>query len=110
MTEPTREQAILDLVMCNEADLFRELKVKEPLGSSDHNMIEFILQFEREKLESDVTVLQVNKSNYKDMREELARVDWKGSLAGKTVKQQWQKFLSYSGGTTEIHPKEEETC
>ena len=36
VTEPTREQAILDLVMCNEADLIRELKVKEPLGSSDH--------------------------------------------------------------------------
>ena len=44
------------------------------------------------------------------MKEELARVDWKGSLAGKTVEQQWQEFLSYSGGTTEIHPKEEETC
>ena len=58
VTEPTREQAILDLVMCNEADLIMELKVKEPLGSSDHNMIEFTLQFEREKLESDVMVLQ----------------------------------------------------
>ena len=35
----------------------------------------------------------MNKGNYKDMREELARVDWKGSLAGKTVEQQWQEFL-----------------
>jgi len=50
-------------------------------------MIEFTLQFEREKLESDVTVLQLNRGNYKDMREELARVDWKGRLAGKTVEQ-----------------------
>ena len=65
----------------------------EPLESSDHNMIEFTLQFEREKLESDVMVLQLNKGNYKDMREELARVDWKGNLAGKTVEQQCQEFL-----------------
>ena len=97
VTEPTREQAILDLVMCNEANLIRELKVKEPLESSDHNMIEFTLQFEGEKLESDVTVLQLNKGNYKDMREELARVDWKGSPAGKTVEQQWQVFLGLFG-------------
>jgi len=32
VVEPTREQAILDLVLCNEADLIKELKVKEPLG------------------------------------------------------------------------------
>ncbi|XP_078410452.1 uncharacterized protein LOC144687812 [Cetorhinus maximus] len=93
VVEPNREQAILDLVMCNEADLIRELKVKEPLGGSDHSMIEFTLQFERKKLESDVMVLQLNKGNYRGMREELARIDWEMSLAGKTVEQQWQEFL-----------------
>eukprot|EP00061_Rhincodon_typus_P009784 g33551.t1 len=31
-------------------------------------------QFEKEKLESDVMVLELSKANYKDMREELARV------------------------------------
>eukprot|EP00061_Rhincodon_typus_P006179 g26539.t1 len=56
-------------------------------------MIEFTLQFEREKLESDVTVSQLSKGNYKDMREELARVDWKGSLTEKTVQQHWREFL-----------------
>eukprot|EP00061_Rhincodon_typus_P008540 g31239.t1 len=53
VVELTRELAILDLVLCNEADLIRELKVKELLDGSDHNMIEFTLQFEREKMESD---------------------------------------------------------
>eukprot|EP00061_Rhincodon_typus_P004952 g23807.t1 len=69
--DPTREQGILDLVMYNEADLIRELKVKERLGGSDHNIIEFTLQFEREKLESDVTVLQLTKdtSNIPELQE-----------------------------------------
>ena len=67
------EQAILDLVMCNEADLIRVLKVKEPFGSSDHNMIEFTMQFEREMLESDATVFPLNKGKYKDMREEMPK-------------------------------------
>eukprot|EP00061_Rhincodon_typus_P004390 g22455.t1 len=84
VVEPPKEQAILDLVMCNEADLMRELKVKEPLGGGDHNMTEYTLQFEREKLESDVTVLQLSKDNYKDMKKELARIDCIGSLTGKT--------------------------
>eukprot|EP00061_Rhincodon_typus_P010188 g34283.t1 len=53
-------------------------------------MVEFSLKFEREKLEVDVTVLQLRKVNYKNMRKELARVDWKGNLAGKTVEQQQQ--------------------
>ena len=64
VAEPVREQAILDLVMCNETDWIRERKVGEPLGSSDHSMIEFTLQFEREKLESDRMEFQLNKGNY----------------------------------------------
>ena len=35
----------------------------------------------------------MSKGNYMAMREGLARFDWKGSLAGKTVEQQWQEFL-----------------
>jgi len=85
VVEPTREQAILDLVLCNEADLIKELKVKEPLGSSDHNMIELGLQFERENVESDVMVLQLNKGDYRGMREEVIRIDWEQRLAGKTM-------------------------
>eukprot|EP00061_Rhincodon_typus_P007139 g28506.t1 len=79
--------------MCSEEDLIRELKVKESLGASEHNMIEFTQQFEWEMLESDVTVLQFSKGDYKDMREELGRADWKWFLAGKVVEQQWQEYL-----------------
>ncbi|XP_059802213.1 uncharacterized protein LOC132378916 [Hypanus sabinus] len=91
--EPTREKAILDLVLCNEPDLIRDLEVKEPLGGNDHNKIRFNLQFEKEKGKSDVAVLQLNKGNYGTMREELAKVQWNNTLAGKTVEQQWQVFL-----------------
>ncbi|XP_059824367.1 hydroxyacid oxidase 2 isoform X1 [Hypanus sabinus] len=91
--EPTRNEAILDLVMCNEQELISDLEVKEPLGSSDHNMISFYLQFERDRGRSEVSVLQLNKGDYGAMREELAKVKWADALAGKTVDQQWQIFL-----------------
>ena len=91
--EPTRNEAILDLVMCNEQELISDLEVKEPLGSGDHNMISFYLQFERDKGRSEVSVLQLNKGDYGAMRDELAKVKWAEILAGKTVDQQWQIFL-----------------
>ncbi|XP_072101147.1 sodium/glucose cotransporter 1 isoform X2 [Mobula birostris] len=34
-----------------------------------------------------------SKGNYSGMREELAKVDWKGTLAGKTAEQQWLEFM-----------------
>jgi len=92
LRESFLEQLVVDF-LCNEADLINELKVKDPLGSSDHNIIEFGLQFERGEVESDVMVLQLNKGNYRGMMEELMRIDWKQSRAGKTVEQQWQEFL-----------------
>ncbi|XP_072893069.1 uncharacterized protein [Hemitrygon akajei] len=88
--EPTRDKAILDLVLCNEQGLISDLEAKEPLGGSDHNMICFYLQFEKDKGSSEVSVLQLNRGNYGAMREELAKVDWMDSLAEKTVEQQWQ--------------------
>ncbi|XP_059836835.1 uncharacterized protein LOC132399922 [Hypanus sabinus] len=90
--EPTREKAILDLVLCNEPDLIRDLEVKKPLGGSDHNIC-LNLQFEKEKGKSDVSILQLNIGNYGAMREELAKVQRNKTLAGKTVEQQWQVFL-----------------
>eukprot|EP00061_Rhincodon_typus_P002825 g18562.t1 len=65
-------------------------------------MIEFTLQFEREKTESEVTVLQLNKGDYRGMKEELSRIDWKRSRAGKTVEQQWREFLGLIKVTQQI--------
>lgn len=50
----------MDLLLCNELDLIRELKVKEPLGGSDHKMKEFDPQFEWEKLKLDELVTKVS--------------------------------------------------
>ena len=46
-------------------------------------MIEFSLQFEREKLESDVTILQLNKGHYKDMRRSWPELIGKGASQGR---------------------------
>ncbi|XP_059827241.1 uncharacterized protein LOC132394851 [Hypanus sabinus] len=91
--EPTRDKAILDLVLCNDQDLISDLEVKEPLGGSDHNIISFYPQFEKDKGRSEVSVLQLNRGDYGAMREELAKVNWMDIPAEKTVEQQWNLSL-----------------
>eukprot|EP00061_Rhincodon_typus_P009771 g33527.t1 len=44
--EPTRQQAILDWVLCNEKGIIANLAVRHSLGKSDHNMMEFFIKLE----------------------------------------------------------------
>ena len=90
--EPTREQAILDLVLCNETGIINDLTVRDPLGRSDHSMVEFKIQMEREKVKSNTSVLCLNKGIDNGMRKELAKVDWEQKLYGGTIEEQWRTF------------------
>ena len=75
MIEPVGEQAILDLVLCNEIGIIHDLAVRDTLGNSDHSMVQFKIQMEREKVKSNTNILCLNKGDYKGMREALAKVD-----------------------------------
>ena len=39
--EPTRGENVLDLILFSQNELVDNVKVHEPLGSSDHNQIHF---------------------------------------------------------------------
>jgi len=77
---PTREQAILDLVLCNEVGLINDLIVQDAVGKSDPNMPECQIECEGEELETYTSVLGLNKGNHIDMRTDLTLVDWAGRL------------------------------
>eukprot|EP00061_Rhincodon_typus_P010178 g34263.t1 len=95
--EPTREQAILDWVLSNEKGIIANLAVRDPLGMSDHNMIEFFIKMENEVVDSETRVLNLNKGNYEYMRCELAFIDWGDLLKGMTVDRQWNTFKEHMG-------------
>ena len=44
--EPMREQAILDLVLCNETGIINDLTVRDSLRRSNHIMVEFKIHME----------------------------------------------------------------
>ena len=39
--EPTRATRVLDIVLSSQKELVDNIKIKEPLGSSDHNQMHF---------------------------------------------------------------------
>eukprot|EP00061_Rhincodon_typus_P014084 g40887.t1 len=69
--EPTREQAILDGILCNEKVIIANLAVRDPLGKSDHNMIELFIRMESEVVDSETRVLNLYKGNYEDMSDRV---------------------------------------
>ena len=79
----------MDWVLCNEKGSVGNLVVGEPLGTSDHNMVEFFVKVDND---SETRVLNLSKGNYDGMRHELAMMDWETLLKGKTVDRQWQAF------------------
>jgi len=79
LSEPTRGNSLVDLVMTNQ--LFRVLtaNVEHPFSSSDHNSVRFSVAFERIKsgtLEGVQRRYLWKKGNYEDMSHYLNEYDW----------------------------------
>jgi len=80
----------LDWVLGNEKGLVDNLVVREPLGKSDHNMVEFFVKVDGDVVDSETRILNLSQGNYDGLRHELAMMDWETLLKGKTVDRQWQ--------------------
>ena len=84
VTEPTRSNAVLDLVMTRDPDLISSVNVTEPLGGSDHNMVTFVVHHQREISVNVKEVRDYQKANYDKIRSELASKNWDELLVGST--------------------------
>src|SRR5207245_9635338 len=55
VNKPTREEAILDLVLCNDPLFVASVAVVNPFSTSDHSMVIFVL---------DINLSEINSTNY----------------------------------------------
>ena len=79
----TRDERILDLVISNEPGMVEELEVIDPLASSDHNMITWIVSRGCEYGEvSSGDRLDYGRADFEGMRKELRETDWRKLLSG----------------------------
>ena len=88
--EPTKGGNVLDLIiLSSQNELVDNVKVHEPLGSSDHNQIQFNIKVKIGNAYKKQWRRNFNKGKYKEMRTYLANIDWNNLLKNKTGTECW---------------------
>ena len=81
----------LDLVLSNIPERVTEVSGAGRLGSSDHEMLEILVQTGTYR-EVKKTVKNWRRADWNKMREEIGAVDWHTELRGLTADRMWEKF------------------
>ncbi len=75
VTESTRQDSILDLVLASDIDTVLKVNVVEPFGNSDHNAVDLAISWDPpcEQIES---YIDFRSANWTEMRAFLGSFDW----------------------------------
>ena len=106
VAETTRGRNILDLVMSNPEQLIEEVKITEPLGTSDHSAVEFKISARTDEENCKVEYLNYSNANFKGMRRYLKNVAWHDVLLNLECEEMWGVFKGvYAEVISEFVPK-----
>ena len=92
--EPTRGGRVLDLVLSSQKEFVDNVKIQEPLGSSDHNQLHFNIKIKSDKTKVSRCKRTFRKGNYKEMRTILEHIDWNDKMKNKTGAESWNILKS----------------
>ena len=74
----------------------------EPIGKSDHLVMEWDLACYVAPIATRVVKYQFDKANFNDMRATLATVNWNDILAGESIDDQWASLSSKIKSITDV--------
>ena len=94
--EPTREGRVLDLVLSSHKEFVDNVKIQEPLGSSDNNQLHCNIKIKSEKNKVSRCKRTFRKGNYKEMRICLEHIDWNDKMKNKTGAESWNILIKVS--------------
>lgn len=94
VVNPTRHDAILDLIVTDEPDMLKELTDMGSFGNSDHNVLWWGLQYSSNIATGFRQVFDYSKANIAGMKQDLKQVDWCGLLSGSSTQKCWDIFKS----------------
>ena len=83
--EPTRATRVLDIVLSSQKELVDNVKIKEQLGSSDHNQMHFDINIKSDRTKVKQCRSDFGNGNYKEIRKSLALMDWNDKMKNKTA-------------------------
>jgi len=89
---PTRGEALLDLVLTNEEESIRDIKIGGSLGCSDHALVEFVMLKNAGLAKSRAKDLCFRRANFRPLKELLSGIPWETVLKGMGTEQSWQLF------------------
>ena len=87
--EQTRATRVLDIVLSSQKELVDNVKIKEPLGSSDHNQMHFNKNIKSGRTKVKQCRRDFANGNYKEIRKSLALIDWNDKMKNKTATECW---------------------
>ena len=80
---------MLDLVLSSQKELVDNVKIQEPLGSSDHNQLHLNINIKSDKTNVSRCRRNFRKGNYKEMRTILAYIDGNDKMKNMTGTESW---------------------
>ena len=87
--EPTRAARVLDIVLSSQKEFVDNVEIQEPLGSSDHNQLHFNINIKSDKTKVKQCRRDFRKGNYREIRKNLAHIDWDEKMKNKTATECW---------------------
>ena len=85
VSEPTRAARVLDIVLSSQKEFVDNVEIQEPLGSSDHNQLHFNINIKSDKTKVKQCRRDFRKGNYREIRKNLAHIDWDEKMKNKTA-------------------------
>ena len=91
--EPARGDNVLYLILSSNKELVDNVRVVEPLGTSDHSQSHFNLTVKTDSRYSKQRKRDFKKGDYVQMRSYLENMKWAKFLENKTAEQCWESSL-----------------
>ena len=88
----TQAEALLDLVLTNEEESIRDVKIGDSLGCSDHALVEFVILKNAGLAKNRARTLCFRRANFWLLNELLSGIPWETVLKGMDTEQSWQLF------------------
>lgn len=83
---------VLDLVMTNEQGMIDSINFREPIGKSDHLVLDWEYRCYTQHGDSQQMKYLYDKADYNGMRTALAAFDWEDLLQNGTTEEKWNIF------------------
>ena len=104
--EPTRAARVLDIVLSSQKEFVDNVVIQEPLGSSDHNQLNFNINIKSDTTKVKQCRRDFRKGNYKEIMKSLALVDWDDKMKNKTATGCWTMLRGELDSAIDSHAYE----